>query len=72
MTLLDPVATQQTTDAAMAAAKTVPIAMAGQFIFGYSINEWAAIIGIVVTLTQFAYWIWDKFFKRETINGCEV
>lgn len=65
MDSLDHIAQQQVTDLVNATSKAVPAAMAGQLIFGYSINEWAAIIGIVVTVVQFGYWIYEKFVKEK-------
>ena len=73
--LLDQTATQQTVDLANVTAKATTAALTGQLIFGYSINEWAAIVGIIVTLTQFGYWIWEKFLKRDkeiVPDGCEI
>lgn len=63
--LLDHSSQQQMADAANTAAKATTAALGGQLIFGYSINEWAAIVGIVVTLAQFSYWIYEKFIKKE-------
>lgn len=63
--LLDHTAQQQVTDAANTAAKATTAAMTGQLIFGYSINEWAAILGIAVTLIQFSYWVFEKFIKEK-------
>lgn len=63
--LLDQTTQQQAVDAANTAAKVTTAAMTGQLIFGYSINEWAAIIGIIVTVAQFSYWIYEKFIKKE-------
>lgn len=61
--LLDQTSQQQVADIANTAAKATTVAVSGQLIFGYSINEWAAIIGIIVTVAQFSYWIYEKFIK---------
>lgn len=63
--LLDQTSQQQVADATSTAAKATTAALGGQLIFGYSINEWAAIIGIIVTVAQFSYWIYEKFIKDE-------
>lgn len=63
MSLLDQTAQEQVEAAASTFAKVTPAALGGQLLFGYTINEVAAIIGIVVTLTQFSYWIYEKFIK---------
>lgn len=75
MALLDQQAQDQVATMASVAAKTSTAALTGQFIFGYTINEFAAIVGMVIAVTQFVYWIYEKFFKTTkevAINGCEV
>lgn len=64
----------ESVEAVRAAADTVskltPPALGGQLIFGYTINEVAAIIGIVVTVTQFTWWLFEKYqFIKEKKHG---
>lgn len=64
-------------EAVRAAADTVskltPPAMAGQLIFGYTVNEVAAIVGMVVTVVQFSWWVFEKYKAiKEARDGRKV
>lgn len=53
-------------------SKLTPPALGGQLVFGYTINEVAAIIGIIVTVTQFSWWLYEKYTTiKENRNVCD-
>lgn len=72
MQLLDQQSQEAVSTLTSGIAKATPVALGGQFIFGYTINEVAALVGIIVTLVQFSYWVWEKFFKEEVPYGSEI
>lgn len=76
MALLDQQAQEQVAQAASVAAKASTAALGGQFIFGYTINEFAAIVGMTIAVVQFVYWVYEKVQKhkrnKEAAYGCEV
>lgn len=70
MSLLDSTAQEQVTNVASVAAKASTAALTGQLIFGYTINEISAIVAMVIAVSQFVYWIYEKFFKdKGATNG---
>lgn len=60
MALLDQQSQETMNQVSSVVAKSTPAVLGGQFIFGYSINEVAALIGIVVTIVQFSFWVYEK------------
>lgn len=73
MPMLDQQAQEQVATAASVAAKTSTAALGGQLLFGYTLNEISAIIAMVIAVTQFIYWIYEKFFKYQgATDGCKV
>lgn len=73
MALLDQQAQDQVATVASVAAKTSTAALGGQFLFDYTINEFAALVGMAIAITQFIYWIYEKFFKAQGVtDGCKV
>ena len=76
MALLDQQAQEQVASAASVAAKASTAALGGQFLFGYTINEFAALVGMTIAVIQFVYWIYEKVQKhkanKEAAYGCEV
>lgn len=49
---------------AVEVTKVAPAAaLGGQPIFGYTLPEWAAIAGIVYTVVQLGFLLYDRFFK---------
>lgn len=51
---------------ASAGAKTaIPAALGGQLVFGYTLPEVAAIVGIVYTVAQLAFMLYDRFYKKD-------
>ena len=74
MALLDQQAQEQVAQAASVAAKASTAALGGQFIFGYTINEFAALVGMTIAVIQFVYWVYEKVQKhkrnKEVVYGC--
>lgn len=77
MALLDQQAQEQVATVASVAAKTSTAALGGQFLFGYTINEFAALVGMTIAIIQFVYWTYEKIQKfkarkEAAAYGCEV
>lgn len=73
MALLDQQSQETMAQVSSAVGKVTPVALGGQYIFGYTINEFAALVGIVVTVVQFSYWVYEKYTAyKEKKNGCKV
>lgn len=74
MALLDQQAQEQVAQAASVAAKASTAALGGQFIFGYTINKFAALVGMTIAVIQFVYWVYEKVQKhkrnKEVEYGC--
>lgn len=71
MTLFDQQSQESLANVASVTAKASTAALTGQLLFGYTINEITALVGMTIAVTQFVYWIYEKFFKEST-NGCNV
>ena len=40
-------------------------------LLGYTINEAAAMIGILYSVTAFGFMLWDRYKKWRNGNGCD-
>lgn len=59
---------------ASVAAKVAPgVVAGGQPLFGYTLPEWAAIAGIVYTVVQLGFLLYDRYkASKEKANGCKL
>lgn len=55
----------QESAASVATKAAVPVVLGGQLFFGYTLNELAAICGIVYTLIQTGFLIYDRIKRRK-------
>lgn len=76
MALLDQQAQEQLAEVANVASKASVGVLGGQLIFGYTINEFAAIVGMVIAVTQFSFWVYEKVQQyrkdKDDDNGCNL